>query len=57
MKLQCASWNVLTMSKLYLHTIDDIFLGYFFFSVIFSSRYCLCPATDPPCDVRVQWFH
>lgn len=23
MKLQCASWNVLTMSKLYLHTIDD----------------------------------
>lgn len=51
MKLQCASWNVLTMSKLYLHTIDDFFLGYF------SSRYCLCPATDPPCDVRVQWFH
>ncbi|KAA9898528.1 hypothetical protein F7F58_00580 [Escherichia coli] len=23
------------------------------FLVIFSSRYCLCPATDPPCDVRV----
>ncbi len=34
MKLQCVSWSVLTMSKLYLHTIDDFFLGYFFFSLL-----------------------